>query len=142
MRMRWAMRNFQGIAQVDSRIDPLMRSVAARAEVPNPKLLLRPGMLVMVKMALEPRMSLSIPERALVPVGSKKFVFAVADGKAKRVEVETGIRKPGVVELTRGLKEGETIITDGLVGLQDGAVVKVSGEYKSPSAAYNPEVGS
>lgn len=130
------------IAQVDSRIDPLTRSVAARAEVPNPKLLLRPGMLVMVKMALEPRMSLSIPERALVPVGSKKFVFAVADGKAKRVEVETGIRKPGVVELTRGLKEGETIITDGLVGLQDGAVVKVSGEYKSPSAAYNPEVGS
>ena len=129
------------IAKVDSRIDPLTRSVAARAEVDNPKLLLKPGMLVMVKMALAPRISLSIPERSLVPVGSTKFVFVLADGKAKRVPVEIGIRKPGMIEILKGLTEGQVVITDGLVGLQDGASVKVTGEYTGPSEPFNPEVG-
>jgi membrane fusion protein (multidrug efflux system) len=80
-----------------------------------------------------------VPERSLVPVGSKAYVFTIADGKAKRVEVKTGLRKPGVVELLSGVKEGEIIIADGLVGLQDNAVVKVAGEYSGPVKPFNPE---
>jgi len=93
-----------------------------------------------VKLALEPRASLSIPERALVPLGAKKYVFTLADDQAKRVEVETGRRKPGHVEVLKGLSEGQVIITDGLVGLQDGAPVKVTSEFEKPSAEFNPEV--
>lgn len=134
-------KDFKGVvAQLDSRIDPVTRSVAARAEVANPDLLLKPGMLVMVKLSMEPRRSLSMPERALVPLGAKKFVFALNGGKAVRQEIETGRRRPGYVELLSGIKEGQTIITDGLVGLQDGALVKVVGEFKKPSEAYDPEV--
>jgi len=132
---------FKGtLAQMDTRLDPITRSVAARAEVPNPDLLLKPGMLVMVKLALEPRTSLSMPERALVPLGAKKYVFTLAEDKAKRAEVETGRRKPGHVEVLKGLSEGQVIITDGLVGLQDGAPVKVTSEFEKPSAEFNPEV--
>lgn len=129
------------VSQLDSRIDPVTRSVAARAEVKNPKLELKPGMLVMVKLSLEPRMALSIPERALVPVGAKKFVFTQVEGRAKRVEITTGRRKPGYVEVVKGLAEGQPVITDGLVGLQDGAPIQVAGEFKGPAAAFNPEVG-
>ena len=75
----------------------------------------------------------------LVPVGSRKYVFTLAGDKAKRVEVETGRRKPGYVEVTKGLKEGQVIITDGLVGLLDGALVKVTADFKAPSEAFNPE---
>lgn len=133
-------KDFKGtLAQMDTRVDPITRSVAARAEVPNPDLLLKPGMLVMVKLALEPRASLSMPERALVPLGAKKFVFTLAEGKAKRVEVETGRRKPGYVEVLKGVEEGQVIITDGLVGLQDGAPVKVTAEFEKPAAEFNPE---
>lgn len=133
-------KDFQGkVSQLDSRIDPVTRSVAARAEVPNPDLLLKPGMLVMVKLSLAPRESLSMPERALVPVGAKKYVFTPVDGKARQVEVTTGRRKPGFVEILSGLKEGQTIITDGLVGLQNGSLVKVTAEFKEPAAAFNPE---
>ncbi|MEZ5387859.1 MAG: efflux RND transporter periplasmic adaptor subunit [Prosthecobacter sp.] len=127
------------LAQMDTRIDPVTRSVAARAEVPNPDLLLKPGMLVTVKLSLDPNVSLSIPERALVPIGQKKYVFTLAGEKAKRVEVEIGRRKPGYVEILKGLKEGQMIITDGLVGLLDGAAVKVSADFKEPSPAFNPE---
>lgn len=135
-----ANRTFEGkVSHLDSRIDPVTRSIAARAEVPNPELALKPGMLVMVRLVVEPKFSLSIPERALVPVGAKAFVFTIENDKAKRMEVKTGRRKPGYVEVTKGLSEGQSIIADGLVGLQDGAAVKVAGDYGGPVQPFNPE---
>lgn len=131
---------FEGkVAHMDSRIDPVTRSIAARAEVPNPELALKPGMLVMVSVEVEPKLSLSIPERALVPMGAKAYVFAVESDKAKRYEVRTGRRKPGYVEILGGLNEGQVVIADGLVGLQDGNAVKVVGDYGGPVKAFNPE---
>lgn len=131
---------FEGkVAHMDSRIDPVTRSISARAEVANPELALKPGMLVMVSVQVEPKLSLSIPERALVPMGAKAYVFAVENGKAKRHEVRTGRRKPGYVEILGGLNEGQVVIADGLVGLQDGNAVKVVGDYGGPVKAFNPE---
>jgi membrane fusion protein (multidrug efflux system) len=127
------------VSHLDSRIDPVTRSIPTRAEVANPDLALKPGMLVMVRLVVEPKFSLSIPERALVPVGAKAFVFSIQDDKAKRIEVKTGRRKPGFVEIQSGLSEGQMIIADGIVGLQDGAAVKVAGDYGGPVKAFNPE---
>jgi len=135
-------RRFEGkLAHLDSRLDPVTRSVAARAEVSNADLALKPGMLVMVTLQVEPHPSLAVPERSLVPIGAKAYVFTIADEKAQRLEVKTGLRKPGVVEIRSGLQEGQIIIADGLVGLQDGAAIKVTGEYKGPVKAFNPEQG-
>ncbi|MBE7496085.1 MAG: efflux RND transporter periplasmic adaptor subunit [Verrucomicrobiaceae bacterium] len=135
-------RRFEGkISRLDSRLDPVTRSVAARAEVPNPDLLLKPGMLVMVTLVVEPRLSLAIPERSLVPVGSKAYVFAIETGKVRRMEVKTGRRKPGSVEILSGVSEGQLIVADGLVGLQDGNTVKITGEYAGPVKPFNPEQG-
>ena len=135
-------KQFKGkLSQLDSRVDPVTRSVAARAVIPNPTADLKPGMLVMVKLAMEPRMSLSIPERSLVPVGSKAYVFTIDNGKAKRLEVKTGRRKPGFVEITSGVTEGLKIVADGLVGLQEGSPVNVAGEFSGPVKPFNPEQG-
>jgi membrane fusion protein (multidrug efflux system) len=127
------------LAHLDSRVDSVTRSVAARAEVPNPSHELKPGMLVMVRLSMEPRLSLSIPERALVPVGAKAYVFTTVEGKARRLEVRTGRRKPGYVEIESGLSEGQFVIADGIVGLQEGMAVKVTGEFAGPVAPFNPE---
>ena len=136
-------RVFKGkLATFDSRIDPVTRSVAARAEVANADLALKPGMLVMVSLKVEPRLSLSVPERALVPVGAKSFVFTIVDDKAKRVEVTTGRRKPGSVEVLSGVAEGQVIVAEGLVGLLDGMAVKVTGEFAGPVKPFNPEAMS
>lgn len=133
-------RAFQGkLSQIDSRVDPITRSVVARAEAPNPNGDLRPGMLVLVTLAMQPRLSLSIPERALVPVGGKAYVFTIEGDKAKRLEVTTGRRKPGFLEIESGLSEGQTIIADGLVGLQNGSPIKVSGEFGGPVKPFQPE---
>lgn len=133
-------RHYEGkVSHLDSRIDPVTRSIPVRAEVPNPELALKPGMLVMVRLVVEPKFSLSLPERALVPVGAKTFVFGIENDKAKRQEVKIGRRKPGYVEIVSGLNEGQLVIADGLVGLQDGAAVKVAGDYGGPVKAFNPE---
>lgn len=71
-------------------------------------------------------------------VGAKAFVFSIQEDKAKRIEVKRGRRKPGFVEIQSGLSEGQLIIADGIVGLQDG-VVKVAGDYGGPVKAFNPE---
>ncbi len=133
-------KKFKGkIAHIDSRIDPITRSIEARAEVANPERDLKPGMLVIVQIAMQPSQSLSIPERSLVPIGTAAYVFTIEGNKAKRTEVKIARRKPGYIEIISGLIEGQIIIADGLVGLQDGAPVRVIGEFDKPVPAFNPE---
>jgi hypothetical protein len=43
------------------------------------------------------------------------------------------------VEVVGGLEEGAQVITDGLVGLLDGAPIRLGGEYQGPVAPLNPE---
>jgi multidrug efflux pump subunit AcrA (membrane-fusion protein) len=53
--------------------------------------------------------------------------------------VKLGEREAGWVEVEDGLKEGDTIVVDGMMGLRDGARVRVSG---SPDGAINPTTPS
>lgn len=119
-------REFEGVVRsVDTRVDPATRSVVVRAEIANPTLELRPGMLLTVKLIRETRPALVVPEEAIVPLQDRQYVYTVADGKAVRREVSTGIRRVGIVEVTAGLEEGEEVVTQGTVRLRPGATVNV-----------------
>jgi membrane fusion protein (multidrug efflux system) len=140
-------RKFEGtVTQIDSRIDPVTRSVAVRAEIPNPDGELRPGMLMTTLLHRNPRTSPAVPERAVVPVGRESFVYLVRrtpDGKAsaERVPIKAGAREPGIVEALSGLKPGDEIVTDGVMGLTTGAPLQIDGEFGGASPAYNPRKG-
>jgi membrane fusion protein (multidrug efflux system) len=118
-------REFAGVvASVDSRVDPVTRSVTVRAEVPNPDRLLRPGMLLSVRLLQEPRRAIVVPEIAVIQVGTEAFVYRVGDDRtASRVQVELGARRRGEVEVVSGLEAGDTIVTEGAVKLRDGSRV-------------------
>jgi membrane fusion protein (multidrug efflux system) len=107
---------------VDSRVDPVTRSVIARAEIPNPDRALRPGMLMSVDLLKKPRDALVIPESAVVPSGRKTFVFRVdeAGGKAQRREVRLGSRREGEVEVLDGLAAGDRVVSHGTQRVRDG----------------------
>lgn len=122
-------RAFAGsVTSVDSRIDPVTRSVAVRAEIPNPERLLRPGMLMTVQLFREPRDTLVIPEIAILQVGMDSFVYRVtAEQTAQRVPVELGARRKGEVEVVSGLAAGDRIVTEGTVKLRDGMRVSFAG---------------
>ena len=127
-------------ARVDA-IDPLVdaqgRAGAPRASLPNPDGRLRPGVFARVRLILAERPEvLVVPEAALVPApGNVQFVYRVADGKAERVNVTTGVRREAVVEIASGLAAGEQVVTAGQLKLRDGAPVKVLQALQNTAAA-------
>ncbi len=137
----WPGRAFEGkVSQVDSRVDPVTRAVTVRAELANEDLALRAGMLMTASVGRRPRQANAIPERAILPLNRRQFVFVLDEQKsvARQVEIKTGARLPGFVEVVSGLEEGVTVVADGLMGLKDGGEVTVAGAFQAPSEPYNP----
>jgi membrane fusion protein (multidrug efflux system) len=94
------------------------RAIAARASLPNAAAQLRPGMFVRVRVVLAQRAgAVLVPEEALVPQAGKDLLIKVIDGPAgptsQRVEVRTGLRRDGKVEILGGVVAGERIVTAG-----------------------------
>lgn len=105
---------------------------------------LRPGMFARVTAVFAVRESaLTVPEEAVVPQGGRQFVIKVVEPSAVpgtataslspevktvslRTEVKLGIRRPGRVEVTEGVVEGDAVVVAGQQRLQkDGTAVRV-----------------
>jgi membrane fusion protein (multidrug efflux system) len=123
---------FQGeVSSVSTQIDPVTRSITARAIIPNEQLRLRPGLLMTVTLFKNPREALVVPEEALVPTGRQNFVFVVdrATGNtAEKREVTIGTRLEGKVEVLSGLEHGELIVTHGTIKVRPGQPVEIMTE--------------
>jgi membrane fusion protein (multidrug efflux system) len=128
----WPGRTFRGEVQaVDPRLDEATRTVKVRARLANPDLALKPGMFARVALDLgHVREALFVPEQAVQAKGSTSMVFRVINGKAVLTPVKSGERRPGFVEITEGIKDGDWIVIDGQIKLRDGA----------PVTQLNPEI--
>jgi membrane fusion protein (multidrug efflux system) len=114
------------VTGVDSRIDPVTRSIQVRALIPNPDGRLKPGLLMQVVLARNPRETLVVPESALLQQGQDHFVMRVTAGNtAERVQVQIGARRIGEVEVTAGLQAGDRVITHGADKVRPGGGVAV-----------------
>ena len=118
-------RDFEGrIVSLASRVDPLTRSIQVRAELPNTNRELRPGMLMRVRLERQVDTALMIPESAVIPIRNEFIVFVVNEENiVERTVVEIGRRQPGWVEIVGGLREGDTVVREGVVRLRDGLPV-------------------
>lgn len=113
------------ISSINPALDPVTRSATARAILPNADLRLRPGMLMTVAIKSQPRAALSVPESAIVGEGGTAFVWKVsADNEAQRVNVRTGLRQDGRVEIVAGLQAGDRVVADGTVKLRAAGPVR------------------
>jgi membrane fusion protein (multidrug efflux system) len=105
------------IASIDSRVDPVTRTVQVRAKLDNEERQLRPGLLMRVELLRNPRDALMIPESALLQRGDAHAVMVITDRDgeliAEQRSVSVGLRRPGEVEVTDGLNPGERVITHG-----------------------------
>lgn len=127
--------SFDGsVESVDSRVDPVTRSVKVRARLPNRQGKLRPGMFLTVLVSREPLPGLVVAEQALVPERGKVYVFVLADGRILRREVAVGRRIPGEVEITRGVEAGELVVVEGTQKIRDGSIAHEL-EAAAPAAA-------
>ncbi len=123
-------RDFAGVVRaLGARVDPRTRAITVRAELANPELALRPGMLLTVRLALPERQALVVPEIAIVQIGEQAQVFRVrADDTVEAVSVRLGQRREGEVEVLSGLAAGERLVVDGTVKLRPGSRIVEAGE--------------
>jgi len=118
-------RTFEGkVTNIDSRIDPVSRSVMVRAEIQNRDGALRPGMFMTVLLQGDVVPTLLVPEGAIIPEQGRTYVFVVVDSTAARREVRIGRRLPGEVEITNGVQEHERVVVDGTQNLREGSKVR------------------
>ncbi|MEH6681246.1 MAG: efflux RND transporter periplasmic adaptor subunit [Sediminicola sp.] len=115
------------IYAIEPEVDVATRTLKMRAVVDNSEGKLYPGMFVNVNLPLTTIPdALLVPSEALIPIQNGKQIFMVKNGKAKAVEVITGSRTAEDVRVVSGLKAGDTILTYGVMALDDGIPVKVN----------------
>ena len=119
------------IDSIDSRVDPVTRSVMVRALIPNKSGQLRPGLLMRVSLQKNQREALSIPEGAITLDGSTAYAWRVSQGEgdsliAEKVTLSLGVRRKGDVEVLGGLAEGDQVITHGGLRLRPNAPISIA----------------
>jgi membrane fusion protein (multidrug efflux system) len=103
-----------------------MRSIRVRARYDNPGNKLVPGMFVNVKVRSEAsRNAIVIPAEALIPIMDGEKVYTSLGGRAIPHKVVSGYRTETRVEIRNGLKQGDTVLTTGLLMLRDSSLVRV-----------------
>jgi len=111
---------------VDVTVSSSTDTVTIRAQLPNPKRLLIDGALVTaVVEAAKPQTALVIPTPALQIDQTGRFVLVVgADNKVevRRIDIDRGYG--GNIVVTKGLKEGERVITIGAQKVRPQQVVE------------------
>jgi RND family efflux transporter MFP subunit len=113
------------VADVAAALDSSTRGVIVRVSVGSQRRTLRIGESLYGRItAFTHAAALVIPDAALVPTGEGFQVFVVDDaGKAHATPVKIGARDEHRVWVTDGLKAGQTIVTAGAFGMDDGATV-------------------
>ena len=108
-----------------SRINTNKRSLAARIKLNNTNLEILPGSLLEVAIKYNERNSLSIPDTSVILEGNKVYIYKV-DNKniTKKTEILIGNRSEGYLEIKSGLKEGDTIVAEGLKKVRPNGKIK------------------
>lgn len=122
----------------DLSVDPATGQISLRAEVPNPKGTLLPGLYVRVRLAqAELPAGIVLPQQAVQRGSAGDTVMVVgADGKAaaRAVKLSQGPNRQWVV--LEGLKAGEQVVVDGFQKIRPNAPVKAV--PWAPAAASAP----
>ena len=113
------------IESVASRVDAQTRSILARAKIDNKNSEIIPGSLLEIEIFYNEKDALSVPDTSIMYEGSKKFIYKIIENNMiKKIEIKTGIRNKGNLEILNGLNEGDKIIAEGLTKVRPGMKVK------------------
>jgi len=104
---------------VDPKIDIETRTIVLRALYPNKNEELKSGRYAGITLELSRiENAVAVPTEALIPQMDGVIVFIYTHGKAQSVKVSTGLRTESKIQITDGLKFGDTLITSGIMQLR------------------------
>jgi membrane fusion protein (multidrug efflux system) len=111
---------------IEPKIDPSTRNVSIRAICQNSRSILVPGAFAKVEVLLDKIPdAMIIPSEAIIPQINGEKVYLFKNGKAISQMIETGIRTDREVQVEKGLKANDTVITTGLLQIKEGIDVKI-----------------
>jgi len=103
----------------ESNITQDTRTLQVRASVQGTISGLVPGNFAKVTLNFEPDPNaIVIPSQAIIPQARGKKVYVYDNGQAKFIDVTTGVRDSANVQITSGLKVGDTVLITGLLALK------------------------
>jgi len=115
------------IAALESSVSLETRSLMVRSVVENKDNDLVPGSFAKVMLRFEPDPNaLVIPTQAVIPQARGKKVIRYQAGTAKFVDVTTGVRDSAMVQITSGLKPGDTIVVTGLMSTRPDSKITIN----------------
>jgi len=113
------------IDMIDGQFDKNTGAITVRASFANQQGLLRSGNTGKVRLSLEHKDALIIPESATVEMQDKVFVFTVGDSSKVKKAAITIVGKNGDNYLVKdGVKVGDQIVLSGVDKLQEGMVIQ------------------
>ena len=134
---------FEGkITNISPIVEGTSRTRSVKAEIPNPKGVLLPGMFARTKIfVMEKPDTLVVPATAVRLVEKVPTVYVIASNKAKAAPVKIGYESVDYVEILSGVSEGDRVIAQFTDQIRDGAHVEVVEEtsYGSDSTSSAPK---
>ena len=130
------------ITAINPVVDEITRSALVQGLLQNPEDRLRAGQFAEVEVILPKKQHvLFVPSTAIVAqaFGNSVFVVEEKDGKliARQQFVQTGMRRGDFVEITKGLKPGERVVSAGAFKLRNGMSVAPN-DTMQPESSLTP----
>lgn len=132
---------YEGIVtEIDRAVDPISKNLQVEITLKKTDQFLKSGMfgefqirkslkensIVVPENALQSRTEVNIDRNSGIQKSIKKyFIFTIKSERAKLVEVKTGIRSDGRIEITSGINVGDTIVVVGQNVVKTGDKVKI-----------------
>jgi membrane fusion protein (multidrug efflux system) len=114
------------IYAVESRVDENTFALKVRAIYPNGNGKMRPGRSADITIrANEIKNAIVIPNESVIAEMGNDIAYVYSGGKAKKVELEKGIRTESDMQILKGLNPGDTLIISGVMQLRDGLPVTI-----------------
>lgn len=102
------------------------RTLTVRATVMGRDPALLPGAFAKVQLSFDPDPNtILIPTQAVLPQARGKKVVLYKGGTAIFADVTTGLRDSARIQITDGLKEGDTIVVTGLLSIRPEAKIQI-----------------
>ena len=115
------------VSATENSVEQTTRTLRVRALVKNNHPELVPGVFAKVNLQLGKNDdALLVPTQSVIPNARNKQVILLRKDSAVFTVVETGVRDSVFVQITSGLKSGDTVITSGLMVIRPNAKVKLA----------------
>jgi membrane fusion protein (multidrug efflux system) len=114
------------VIATENSVDPNTRTLRVRALVSERHRELVPGVFAKVNLQMgKTDNALLVPSQAIIPAARNKQIIIFRKDSAQYVVVETGVRDSAFVQIVKGVKVGDTVVTSGLMAIRPNAKIRV-----------------